>query len=347
MKTNVFISYSHKDTERVLAFVNQITCPQVEIWMDEKSLAAGQRYATGIFEGLRRSNFYLLFLSQASLSSDWVNAELDYAIAEEVERSDLRIVPVLLDRTPLPAAIAHHNCLDATRSLSFAAEKFFSEISKEGKREEGMHISALSFDVSASTTVEIVPLSYQFSKEDLEKDTLRVEKELMGRMQGLLMNFVPISSFIFEDESFRFKNGAVNRFIEETSGTFDGGQRKRVTVRGTVFSPEKRRVERFVEERLEKFSFQAMSFSISDPSMHTDDFSSFVEGCYEKLQDRYAILSYDAENGARFEYEKGLYIQVKPEENALKIRFTTEFYSHLGEKMKGFKLYSFAQWLMS
>ena len=166
-------------------------------------------------------------------------------------------------------------------------------------------------------------------------------------MQGLLMNFVPISSFVFEDAAFRFKNGTISRRIEETSGAFDGGLRKRVTVSATVFSPEKRRVERFVEEKLGQFSFQALCFSISDPSMHLDDFSSFVENCYEKLQDRYTILSYDAENGARFEYEKGLYIQVKPEENALRIRFTTECYSHLGEKLKGFKLYSFAQWLIS
>lgn len=49
----IFISYSHKNIDVVSSLVNMIASPNIDIWIDEKSIAPGQRYATAIFEAIK------------------------------------------------------------------------------------------------------------------------------------------------------------------------------------------------------------------------------------------------------------------------------------------------------
>ena len=93
----LFISYSHKNIEKVSYLVNMIASPNIDIWMDEKSIAPGQRYTTAILEAIHDSDVYVIFLSCDCLNSSWVMNEMDFAIKEKIVRQDFRVLPVLLD----------------------------------------------------------------------------------------------------------------------------------------------------------------------------------------------------------------------------------------------------------
>lgn len=93
----VFISYSHEDVKIVKQFAFQLSLRGFDIWMDEKNIAFGGAYTTAIFNGIHESDYYLVFISKNSINSNWVGAEIDFALREKIERKKLIIVPIKLD----------------------------------------------------------------------------------------------------------------------------------------------------------------------------------------------------------------------------------------------------------
>ena len=80
---------------------------------------------------------YLVFLSENSIKSRWVNAEIDFALREKIERKKLVIVPVRLDDSEVPVALTNIDYVDARFSVIAAAdelaEKFgTADVYKEG-----------------------------------------------------------------------------------------------------------------------------------------------------------------------------------------------------------------------
>lgn len=105
MKHKFFISYSHEDMKTVKQFALQLSLRGFDLWMDEKNIAFGENYTTAILNGIHESDVYLVFLSENSIKSRWVNAEIDFALREKIERKKLVIVPVRLDDSEVPVAL--------------------------------------------------------------------------------------------------------------------------------------------------------------------------------------------------------------------------------------------------
>jgi DNA polymerase-2 len=94
-----FISYSstdHKFAERLYADLQQ---QEIRCWFAPEDLRIGASLRAGIDESIRRYDKLLLVLSNNSISSDWVEKEVETAM--EQERSQKRIVlfPIRLDDT--------------------------------------------------------------------------------------------------------------------------------------------------------------------------------------------------------------------------------------------------------
>lgn len=85
--------------------------------MDEKNISSGDNYTTKIFSGIHESDAYLIFLSMNSLKSAWVNAEIDFALKEKIERKRLVIIPVLLKDVDIPISLTNIDYLDARFSM--------------------------------------------------------------------------------------------------------------------------------------------------------------------------------------------------------------------------------------
>ena len=123
MKKKLFISYSHEDSSKVKTFALLLSMNGFDLWMDEKDISSGDNYTTRIFNGIHDSDIYLVFLSQASLNSDWVNAEIDFALREKIERKRLVIIPVLLEDVEVPVSLSNIDYLDARFSIQMAIQE--------------------------------------------------------------------------------------------------------------------------------------------------------------------------------------------------------------------------------
>ncbi|MBI1804729.1 MAG: toll/interleukin-1 receptor domain-containing protein [Ignavibacteriae bacterium] len=94
-----FISYSSKDQEIAQRIHNDLQSKGVRCWFAPEDLKIGDKFRIRIDESIRLHDKLLLILSKHSVSSDWVEKEVETAM--ERERKDKRTVlfPIRLDES--------------------------------------------------------------------------------------------------------------------------------------------------------------------------------------------------------------------------------------------------------
>ena len=65
---SVFVSYASPDRERVLPFFDWLSSRGINVWMDCRSIKAGQNWDHEIHRALDKSTFVLCFISNRSYS---------------------------------------------------------------------------------------------------------------------------------------------------------------------------------------------------------------------------------------------------------------------------------------
>lgn len=106
VQRTVFVSYSRKDSTRVQQAVALLEAGGAEVFRDVDDIRFGDRWEDVIKDKLAEAERVLVFWSQNAQTSEWVGRE--WAIALEMGK---RLVPVLLDRTPLPPALGQFHAL--------------------------------------------------------------------------------------------------------------------------------------------------------------------------------------------------------------------------------------------
>ena len=100
---SVFISYSHNDRAFAAQLHDKLQALGVRCWLDERRMRPGDDIYDEVDKGIREHERILLCASESSLSSWWVDAEIDSAFAKEREllqtakiRSPV-LIPINLD----------------------------------------------------------------------------------------------------------------------------------------------------------------------------------------------------------------------------------------------------------
>lgn len=101
MDRSVFISYSHDDGDAVRRDAELLRAGGVLVFIDVRDIAYGERWRDVLREALLRSERVLVFWSAAARVSEWVDREWRFAL--ELGK---KVVPTLLDPTPLPHELA-------------------------------------------------------------------------------------------------------------------------------------------------------------------------------------------------------------------------------------------------
>ena len=92
---NVFISYSHKDKERVADLVRGLKGSRIGVWWDE-DLPQGKTWDDQIESALQSARFILVVWSGQSVVSENVKDEAHYALEER------KALPVRIEEVKLP-----------------------------------------------------------------------------------------------------------------------------------------------------------------------------------------------------------------------------------------------------
>ncbi len=96
----VFISYAHKDDEKVFGIIKLIHERLFRIWYDE-GIEVGANWPQMVAAKLLGSSVVLVFVSAAAAASQNCRREINYAVAQKK-----RMIAVYLDDSPVPEDIA-------------------------------------------------------------------------------------------------------------------------------------------------------------------------------------------------------------------------------------------------
>lgn len=131
---HIFISYAKKDTRELALKLREIfnSLPTVTAWMDD-SLEYGASWAQQIANQIKRCDLFVVLISEdvnreetATQDRSFVLTEIDYAKYEFRKP----ILPVLVQKTPLPIQLAGAQYIDFTRNQDAGIEKLVEEVCK-------------------------------------------------------------------------------------------------------------------------------------------------------------------------------------------------------------------------
>lgn len=102
----VFICHNKADKNFARSLATALVEQGVSVWFDEWNLRPGDSISGGIERGISESDVFAVVWSVHAQSSTWVDAEWRAAFARRIQNHTIRVVPILLDSTPLPPLLA-------------------------------------------------------------------------------------------------------------------------------------------------------------------------------------------------------------------------------------------------
>lgn len=103
MTCDCFISYARKDSALADRIVDFLTDKGIKCWIDRKDSIAGLDYAASIVKAIKKSDIFILLISEWSVKSKYVLSELNTAVS-----SDIPIIPVNIGCVALTDAMEYY-----------------------------------------------------------------------------------------------------------------------------------------------------------------------------------------------------------------------------------------------
>jgi hypothetical protein len=108
----VFISYARLDQPLVARAVEFLRAGGLHVFVDSQSIAYGTDWRQALGEAIENAERVMLFWTAAAAASRWVTREWQLAL-----KRGKKVVPTLLDDTPLPPALARLHAVTTLRGL--------------------------------------------------------------------------------------------------------------------------------------------------------------------------------------------------------------------------------------
>jgi hypothetical protein len=101
----IFISYSRKDSKYVTLLVNICKAEKINFYIDIHNINFGEKWLPALEKAISESEKFYLFWSKNSNKSEFVQKEIELVN----KKDDPVIIPIILDRTPLPEKVSEYN----------------------------------------------------------------------------------------------------------------------------------------------------------------------------------------------------------------------------------------------
>lgn len=101
-----FMSHNIRDKEVAREIAIFLAAENMNAWFDEWEISAGDSIVEKIESGLQDCSHFLILWSMNSSKSNWVRRELSAALMQAIGDNRLRVIPIVIDDTPLPPLIA-------------------------------------------------------------------------------------------------------------------------------------------------------------------------------------------------------------------------------------------------
>jgi hypothetical protein len=114
LKNTVFISYSWADRDRVMPIYERLKQAGIHVWIDREHLRGGVDWEERIRSEMLKSRRIVIFLSHSLNDGGFLLAELGLAraIANDRFKRKAFLIPVRLEKCPIPPILSQWNAID-------------------------------------------------------------------------------------------------------------------------------------------------------------------------------------------------------------------------------------------
>lgn len=132
-KARVFVSHSSKDKPFVRKLTDALNGYHLNVWLDEMELQVADSIVAGVSQGLKNADYLLAIISKASISSRWVQAELNATLMEELSGKGAVVLPVLIEDCELPTLLKDRVYADFRRDFQAGLKQLLAVFEQEGQ----------------------------------------------------------------------------------------------------------------------------------------------------------------------------------------------------------------------
>ncbi|MFN8630240.1 MAG: toll/interleukin-1 receptor domain-containing protein [Chloroflexota bacterium] len=100
-----FISYAHEDARLARDIAYGLQAADLDIEIDEVSLAGGDSLVEWVAEATKRVEFVIALVSRHSATSSWCKYELSLGMTDELLGPGVKVIPVKVDDVEMPALL--------------------------------------------------------------------------------------------------------------------------------------------------------------------------------------------------------------------------------------------------
>lgn len=103
---NIFLSYSHNDSEIALDFYDKLKKHGLTVWMDKKDMSLGTSWTSAIENAIDNASVIVFLITPNAKDSQWIKEEVKLARSK-----GKAILPVYLEGD-IPESLTEHQMLD-------------------------------------------------------------------------------------------------------------------------------------------------------------------------------------------------------------------------------------------
>jgi hypothetical protein len=100
-----FISHNHRDKPAVTPLAARLRLLGVDVWLDSWEIRPGDSIPGKVNQALGVVDTVIVFWSAHAEASPWVNTEWETGLTRSLHDDSVRVIPVILDETPLPTLL--------------------------------------------------------------------------------------------------------------------------------------------------------------------------------------------------------------------------------------------------
>ncbi len=120
MRTSVFLSHNSADKPFARRLASDLENQGITAWIDEAEIKAGESLIEKIRNGIDNAEYVVVILSPRSISSPWVQREVDVAMTQEILGKKIKVIPLMLEKCDLPGFLLGKKYSDFTNESEYA-----------------------------------------------------------------------------------------------------------------------------------------------------------------------------------------------------------------------------------
>lgn len=117
---SIFLAHSSADKRFVRRLAGDLLTSGVVVWFDEAEMLVGDSLIERIASGISASDYLGVILSPASVTSRWVQHEVEIALIREMKDGGPVVLPLLYRKCEVPSFLAPKLWLDFTSSRKYS-----------------------------------------------------------------------------------------------------------------------------------------------------------------------------------------------------------------------------------